>query len=111
MEKTEIIDKTREVLSPFETENIVKFIKGLSFSNIFSHPLFLGLLLILFFFAVYKRSKFLLLFLFSCISVAALLHFFLPESGEMTLSSLLPFAGGGVAIGAVIIYFGFIKSE
>jgi len=111
MEKTEIIDKTKEVLSPFETENIVKFIKGLSFDTIFGHPIFLGILLVVFFFAVIKRSKFLLLFLFTCVSVAALLHFFLPESGEMTLSSLLPFAAGGVAIGAVIIYFGFVKSE
>ena len=111
MEKTEIINKTKEVLSPFETENIVKFLKGLSFDTIFGHPLFLGFLLIVFFFAVFKRSKFLLLFLFTCFSVAALLHFFLPESGEMTLSSLLPFAGGGVAIGAVIIYFGFIQGE
>jgi hypothetical protein len=111
MEKTEIIDKTKEVLSPFETENIVKFIKGLSFDTIFGHPLFLVILLIVFFYAVIKRSKFLLLFLFTCISVAALLHYTLPESGEMTISTLLPFAGGGVAIGAVIIYFGFIKAE
>lgn len=111
MEKTEIIDKTKEVLSPFETENIVKFIKGLTFHAIFGNPLILGILLIVFFYAVIKRSKFLLLFLFTCISVAALLHYCLPEDGEMTASSLLPFAGGGVAIGAVIIYFGFIKSE
>jgi len=111
MEKTQIIDKTKDVLSPFETENIVKFIKELSFDTLFTHPIFLGILLVVFFFAVIKRSKFLLLFLFTCFSVAALLHFFLPESGEMTLSSLLPFAGGGVAIGSVIIYFGFIKAE
>lgn len=111
MEKTEIIDKTKEVLSPFETENIVKFLKGLSFDTVFGHPLFLGLLLVVFFFAVIKRSKFLLLFLFTCISVAALLHYFLPENGELSLTSLLPFAGGGVAISAVIIYFGLIKSE
>ena len=111
MEKTELIDKTKEVLSPFETENIVKFMKELSFDTIFSHPIFLGLLLVVAFYAIFKRSKFLLLFLFTCFSVATLLHFFLPESGEMTLNSLLPFAGGGVVIGAVIIYFGFIQGE
>jgi uncharacterized membrane protein len=111
MEKTEIIDKAKEVFSPFETENIIKFIKGLSFDTIFGHPLFLGFLLIVFFFAVIKRSKFLLLFLFACFSLAGLLHYTLPESGEFSVSSLLPFACGGVAIGAVLIYFGFIKSE
>ncbi len=111
MEKTQIIDKTKDVLSPFETENIVKFIKGLTFSTIFGNPVVLCILLIVFFFAVVKRSKFIILFLFTCVSVAALIHYTLPESGEMTLGTILPFAFGGVAIGAVLIYFGFIKSE
>lgn len=31
MENQDIIAKTREALSPFETENIVKFVKQLSF--------------------------------------------------------------------------------
>lgn len=111
MDKTELINKAKEVLSPFETENIVKFIKGLSFTVIIGNPFILGLFLLLFFYAVFKRSKFILLFLFTCVSVAALIHYTLPESGEMTLSTLIPFAGGGVVIGAVLIYFGFIKSE
>jgi hypothetical protein len=111
VEKAAIIDKTKEVLSPFETENIVKFIKGLSFNYIIGNPFVLGLFLIIFFYAVFKRSKFILLFLFTCITVAALIHYTLPESGDMSLASLIPFAGGGVAIGAVLIYFGFIKSE
>ena len=111
MENADIINKTKDVLSPFETENIVKFVKGLSFETIFSHPLVLGIILVIVFYAIVKRSKFILLFLFTCISVAALLHYTLPEDGELTVSSLLPFAGGGVAIGAVLIYFGFIKSE
>ncbi len=111
MEQADMINKTKDALSPFETENIVKFAKGLSFSTIFSHPLVLCIILIVLFYAVIKRSKFILLFLFTCVSVAALLHYTLPESGEMTVGSLLPFAFGGVAIGAVIIYFGFIKAE
>jgi hypothetical protein len=111
METANIISKTKEVLSPFETENIIKFVKGLTLATIFTNPLILGLLLVVLFFAVIKRSKFLLLFLFTCFSVVALIHYTLPESGDMKLSSLLPFAGGGVAIGAVLIYFGFIKSE
>ncbi|HTP66811.1 MAG TPA: hypothetical protein VMJ66_15575 [Geobacteraceae bacterium] len=111
MDKSEIINRTTEALAPFETENIVKFIKGLTFSTIFGNPFILCFILVIFFFAVIKRSKFILLFLFACISGAALIHYTLPDSGEMSLSSLLPFAGGGVAIGAVLIYFGLIKSE
>jgi hypothetical protein len=111
MDHTEIINKTKEVLSPFETENIVKFIKGLTFSTIFGNPILLCILLVVFFFAVIKRSKFILLFLFTFISVAALVHYTLPDNGEMSPSSLLPFAGGALVIGAVLIYFSFIKSE
>ena len=111
MDNQEVLNKTKDVLSPFETENIVKFIKGLTFSTIFGNPFILCFILVIFFFAVIKRSKFILLFLFACISGAALIHYTLPDSGEMTMSSLLPFAFGGVAIGAVLIYFGYIKSE
>jgi hypothetical protein len=109
MEKTEIINKAKEVLSPLETENIIKFLKGLNFNSIIGNPIILGLFLLLLFYAVIKRSKFILLFLFTCISVAALIHYTMPESGVMSLSTLLPFAGGGVAICAILIYFGFIK--
>ncbi len=111
MDKVEIIDKTREVLSPFETENIIKFVKGLNFSTIIGNPLILGIFVVVFFFAVIKRSKFILLFLFTCVSVSALVHYTLPEGGEMTPATLLPFAMGALAIGAVLIYFSFIKTE
>ncbi len=111
MESSEIINKTKDALSPFETENIVKFIKGLTFSSIIGNPVILCILLAVFFFAVIKRSRFLLLFLFACITIACLIHYTLPDNGEMTLSSILPFVGGGLVIGAVIIYFGFIKTE
>ncbi len=111
MEKVEIINKTKDVLSPFETENIVKFVKGLTFSTVLGNPYILCILLVVFFFAVIKRSKFILLFLFSCISIAALIHYTLPDSGEMTPGTLLPFAGGALVIGGVLIYFGLIKSE
>ncbi len=111
MDNSELINKTKEVLSPFETENIVKFVKGLSFSTVLGNPIVLCLLLVVFFFAVVKRSKFLLLFLFACISIAALIHYALPDNGEMTMTSLLPFAGGALVIGGIIIYFSLIKSE
>lgn len=111
MNKEQIITKTQEVLTPFETENIVKFVKELSFKTVMGNPWMLCILLVVFFFAVIKRSKFVLLFLFTLLSLMALISYALPEGGELTPGSLLPFAGGCLAIGAVLIYFIFIKVE
>ena len=111
MEKEKIISRTQEVLSPFETENIVKFIKELTITTIFDNPLILGLLVVVFFFAVIKRSKFVLLFLFTLLSLMALVRYTLPAGADMTAPTLLPFAFGCLGIGAVLIYFIFIKVE
>jgi ABC-type protease/lipase transport system fused ATPase/permease subunit len=111
MEKEKIIARTQEVLSPFETEQIVKFLKEMSIKTIFDNPLILGILIIVFFFAVIKRSKFVLLFLFTLLTLMALVRYTLPMGAELTATGLLPFAFGCLAIGAVLIYFIFIKVE
>ena len=111
MEKQEILNRTKDVLSPFETENLVKFIKGLTVSAVLGNPWMLAVLVIVLFYAIIKRSKFVLLFLFTFISLMFLIQYTLPAEGELTLSSLLPFVGGGLAIGSVLIYFTFIRSE
>jgi hypothetical protein len=111
MEKQEIITKTKDALTPFETENIVKFIKGLSVTTVMGNPWILGILVIVLFYAIIKRSKFVLLSLFTIVSLMFLIQYTLPESGEFTLSTLLPFVGGGLVIGMVLIYFTFIKTE
>lgn len=111
MQKEQIIAKTEQVLSPFETENIIKFIKELSITTIFNNPWIFSLLLIVFFFAVIKRSKFVLLFLFTLLTLMTLVRYTLPSGPDLSVSSLLPFAFGCLAIGAVLIYFIFIKAE
>jgi len=111
MEKEKMISRTQEVLSPFETDQIVRFVKELSITTIFENPYILGILVIVFFFAVIKRSKFVLLFLFTLLSLMALVRYTLPLGAEMTATSMLPFAFGCLGIGAVLIYFIFIKVE
>ena len=111
MEKQEMLNRTRDALSPFETENIVKFVKHLTFSSVIGNPWLVAILIIVLFYAIIRRSKFVLLFLFTCVSLMFLIQYTLPESGEFTLSTLLPFIGGGLVIGSVLIYFIFIKSE
>lgn len=111
MEKQEILNKTKEVLTPFETENMVKFIKNLTVSAVLGNPWMLAILAIVLFYAVIKRSKFVLLFLFTFISLMLLIQYTLPAEGDFNLSSLLPFIGGGLVIGGVLIYFTFITGD
>lgn len=111
MEKEAIISKTQDVLAPFETEHIITFVKSLTLKSIFENPWIMGILIVLFFFAVIKRSKVVLLFLFTLLSLLALITYTLPEADQFSTSSLLPFAFGCLGIGSVLIYFIFIKTE
>ena len=113
MEKEELLKKTEQAVSPFETENIISFITNLTFKSAMENPWIIGFFLIIFFYAVIKRSKPVLLFLFAAISIMFLIRFTLPagEGNELTITSTLPFAFGGLAIGGVLIYFSFIKGD
>ncbi|RNC69167.1 MAG: hypothetical protein ED859_08075 [Desulfuromonadales bacterium] len=113
MEKQEMLDKAKDTLSPFETQNIITFIKGLTLKGAMENPWIIGLFAILAFYAVFKRSKAVLATLFAVISITLLIRFTLPASGgnELSLGSTLPFAFGGLVIGGFLIYFLFIKSE
>jgi hypothetical protein len=112
MEKQELITKTKETLSPFETENVIKFLQHLTLKSAMENPWLIGGFLIIFFYAVIRRSKFVLLALFSIIAVMVLVRFAFPPKGdELNLSSTLPFIFGGLLIGGVLLYFNFVKSE
>jgi hypothetical protein len=113
MQKEELLRKTEQAVSPFETENIVNFIKNLTFKSAMESPWIIGFFLLIFFYAVIKRSKPVLLFLFAAISIMFLVRFTLQgvDGNELTLSSTIPFAFGGLIIGGVLIYFSFIKGD
>jgi len=112
MDKQALLEKTRETLTPLETQNVVGFLKTLSVKSAMEHPLFLVLILLLFVFGIVKRSKFVLLALFAAVSIMLLVRFFAPAEGDaLSASSTLPFAFGGLAIGGALIYFIFIKAE
>lgn len=112
MEKQELLDKTKETLSPFETEHLVNFIRTLSVKSAMEHPLFIGILLVFLIYGIVKRSKFVLLFLFAAFTIMLLIRYTMPvEGAELDAKSTIPFALGGLAIGAALIYFTFIKSD
>jgi len=104
MENQEMINKAQETLSPFETANIIKFLQNLTLKSAMENPWIIGAFLIIFFYAVVKRSKFVLLSLFSVISLVVLVRYaFPPQGDELSLKSTLPFEFGGLLIGGVLI--------
>ena len=111
MEKQQLINKSRDVLSSFETENVITFLKDLSFKTLIDNPLILALLVLVLFFAFVKRSKVIILFIFTIVSLFALVHYALPLAGDLTFTSYLPFAFGCLGVGAVLIYCIFIQTD
>ncbi len=111
MDKQALVNEAQKALEPFETQNIVTFIKHMGTRSFIDHPWLIVIFLAVFFYAVVKKSRFVLLFLFSFFSIMLLVRYTLPADGELSVKSLLPMAGGGVFIGAVIIYFSFIKTD
>ena len=112
MEKTAILQKATETLSPFETTNLMQFLRALTVKSALSNPWFIASFLVLSFYAVVKRSKFVLCALFTAISLLFLVHFTMPADGDgLALSTTLPFAFGALGIGGFIIYLYFIKTE
>lgn len=112
MDKQELITKAKEHLTPFETENVITYLQNLSLKSAMENPWLMGFFLVIFFYAVIKRSKFVLLTLFSVIMIMVMVRYVFPPQGdELSLSSTLPFVVGGIVIGGVLLYFNFVKSE
>jgi hypothetical protein len=112
MDKQGLVEKTTETLRPFETSNLIDTVQHLSMTQIFSHPVVLISIIAIFFFGVIKRSKPVLLSLFSLFCLAVIMRYAMPAVGDdLSISSTLPFIGGGLLIGGVIIYFSLVKSD
>ena len=112
MDSSALLQKTMERLSPLETANVLNFLRHLTVHNALTNPWIVTIFLVTAFYAVVKRSKFVLSILFTAISLLLLIRYTMPAEGDgLALSSTLPFAFGGLAIGAVLIYLNFIKTE
>ena len=112
MDNSELLQKTADKLSPFETAHMVEFVRHLTVKSALSSPWIVCGFLIIAFYAVVVRSKFVLAVLFTTISLLLLIRYTMPAEGDsLNLSTTLPFAFGGLAIGAFLIYLFFIKTE
>lgn len=114
MEKQQILDQAKDKLTPFETGNIVDFIQHLTLKSAMEQPLLIAVFLIFAFYAVVRRSKVVLFFLFAAISIMLLVRYTLsPEivGGGLTVNSIVPFVVGGLVIGGALLYFTFIKHD
>jgi hypothetical protein len=116
MDKQQMIEKTAEALRPFETQNLMTTLQTLTLQQIFSNPAVLAVIAVLLFFGIIKKSKTVLLTLFAMIGLIVMIRYAIPpistaENVETSMGSLMPFIGGGIVIGGVIIYFSLIKSD
>lgn len=112
MDKQQLVEKTTETLRPFETANLVEAIQHLSVKQVFAHPAVLFLIVVIFFYGVIRRSKTVLLCLFTLLSTTVIMRYAMPVPGDdLSMASTLPFIGGGLVIACVVIYFTFIKSD
>ena len=112
MEKQQIIEKIAETLRPFESDNLINSMKQLSVNQVFAHPAILILLVVVFFFGVIRRSKTVLLSLFALFCIAVIIRFAMPVPGDdLSFQSMMPFVGGALLVGSVVIYFSLIKSD
>ncbi|MBL0224008.1 MAG: hypothetical protein IPQ16_00070 [Geobacteraceae bacterium] len=111
MEKQQLMDKTVEVLRPFETSNLMTTMQTLTLAQIFSNPVVLIIITAILFFGILKKSMPVLLTLFFLIAMIIFMRYAMPPPDqELSLSSIFPFIGAGIGIGGVIIYFTMIKS-
>ena len=112
MEKQQLIEKTVETLRPFETDNLIATFQHMTFHQMLANPFILFLIVVIFIYGFMKRSKPVLLGLFTLFFIALIMRFAMPVPGDsLTFASLLPFVGGGLVVGGVIIYFSLIKSD
>ena len=60
MEKAQMLQKATETLAPFETEHVMQFLRALTVKSALASPWFVGILLVISFYAIVVRSKFVL---------------------------------------------------
>ncbi|TSK06960.1 MAG: hypothetical protein FPO08_10005 [Geobacter sp.] len=112
MDKSAFLQDLAQKLTPFETANMVDFMRHLTVKSALANPWFVFGFLIITFYAVVRKSKFVLAALFTSCSLLLLVRYTMPTEGDsLNLSTTLPFAFGGLAIGAFLIYLFFIKTE
>ena len=112
MDKQQLTEKTAEVLRPFELGNLIDSLQHLTVKQVFSHPAVLFFIFVVFFYGVIRRSKTVLLTLFALLCIIVIMRYAMPGPGEdLSIKAMLPFIGGGLFIGAVVIYFTFVKIE
>ncbi len=112
MERQELLTKTQEALAPLETQNLIQFFQAKTLQSILDSPLVLTVFVLVLFYIIIKRSKFMLLFLFTLLSLILLVRYTLPSAeSPLEVHTTVPFVGGCLGIGAVLLYFIFIRSE
>ncbi len=112
MDKERLIMKTGQALHPFETQNVLTFLKELNMKSLTNHPEVTFPLVLALLYALWRWTRIVLLTLFTLLSLTMLIRYTLPPSGaELTISSTLPFILGCMGIASVLLYFSFLRTD
>ena len=112
MDKERMIVEANQVLQPFETQNVIAFLKELSMQTVTDNPKVTFLIFLAFLYGLWRWSRFVLLFVFSLLSFIMLIRYALPPPGtELTVNSTLPFVLGSMGVASVLLYFIFIRTD
>lgn len=112
MTKELLIRKSGQALTLFETQNVIAFVKELNMQTIINNPRATALIFLVFLYGLWRWSRFVLLSVFTVLSLTMLVRYALPPpEAALTVSATLPFIAGCMGISAVLLYFIFIKSD
>lgn len=98
-------------LAEYDSRKITEIFRQLNWDEVLYKPLFWALVVPTFGYLLWKRRFQTLLLIFSLVLFVMLALYTLPPTGQpIPLSKILTFAGGGMALVAVNLYFFFVKS-
>lgn len=112
MDKQQLIDTTTEILRPLETANLIQTVQNLTLHTIITNPIIISAIALFFFMGVIKKSRPVLFMIFALMVVVILLRYAMPAPGaNLTVMESLPFFGGAILVGGVLLYYTFIKTD
>jgi len=112
MDIERLLEAVQQALEQFETQKVVAFIREVNMKTFIENPKVTCVLVLLTIYGIWRWSRFVLLFLFTVLSLSALIMYALPAANaELTIKSTLPFVFGCMGIASVLLYFLFIRAK
>ncbi|MBI5252101.1 MAG: hypothetical protein HY912_21610 [Desulfomonile tiedjei] len=89
-------------------ESINKFLGVSTPMELVFHPVFMGVMIVLFLYALFTGMKYFAITVGGLMGGAAVIHYLYPQQAS-DLGGLIKFVGAMGALGLVLLYIGFIR--